>query len=221
LITNSIIMKKRLVIVDDHELFATGLQQMLEEDGQWEVIASLRNGLAAVEQVPQLQPDLMMMDLDMPIMDGLQALKSLRPKMPDLPIVILSMHGEKAVVQKLMQEGAQAYLLKNSSKAEFLRGIDTVLQGGRFYSSLLTETLLQPELVQVKQSSMRLKSILSDREIEVLRLLAEGNTSKEIAESLSLSAQTIDSHRKNLLKKLEARNVADLVRIAFREGLVD
>ncbi|MEL6650800.1 MAG: response regulator transcription factor [Bacteroidota bacterium] len=214
-------MKKRLVIVDDHELFATGLQQMLEEDGQWEVIASLRNGLAAVEQVPQLQPDLMMMDLDMPIMDGLQALKSLRPKMPDLPIVILSMHGEKAVVQKLMQEGAQAYLLKNSSKAEFLRGIDTVLQGGRFYSSLLTETLLQPELVQVKQSSMRLKSILSDREIEVLRLLAEGNTSKEIAESLSLSAQTIDSHRKNLLKKLEARNVADLVRIAFREGLVD
>ncbi|MEL6592402.1 MAG: response regulator, partial [Bacteroidota bacterium] len=78
-------MKKRLVIVDDHELFATGLQQMLEEDGQWEVIASLRNGLAAVEQVPQLQPDLMMMDLDMPIMDGLQALKSLRPKMPDLP----------------------------------------------------------------------------------------------------------------------------------------
>ncbi|MEL6593033.1 MAG: response regulator transcription factor, partial [Bacteroidota bacterium] len=154
-------------------------------------------------------------------MDGLQALKSLRPKMPDLPIVILSMHGEKAVVQKLMQEGAQAYLLKNSSKAEFLRGIDTVLQGGRFYSSLLTETLLQPELVQVKQSSIRLKSILSDREIEVLRLLAEGNTSKEIAESLSLSAQTIDSHRKNLLKKLEARNVADLVRIAFREGLVD
>ncbi len=215
-------MNKRIVIVDDHQLFAAGLQQMLEEEEGFEIVAKLQNGLAAVEQVPALAPDMLLMDLDMPIMDGLSALKNLRPKLPDLPIMILSMHSEKAVVQKVMQEGAQGFMLKNSSKQEFLQGIGSVLNGGRFYSSLLTESLLAPEQVKITPAaSVRLLSTLSDREIEVLKLLAEGNTSKEIAEQLFLSSQTIDSHRKTLLKKLEARNVADLVRIAFREGLVD
>ncbi|MEL7531540.1 MAG: response regulator transcription factor [Bacteroidota bacterium] len=215
-------MKKQIVIVDDHQLFAAGLQQMLEEEGRFEIVASLQNGLAAVEKVPALAPDLLLMDLDMPIMDGLNALKALRPKLPHLPIMMLSMHSEKAVVQKVMQEGAQGYMLKNSTKQEFLHGIENVLNGGKFYSSLLTESLLAPETVKIAPAtSVKLLSLLSNREIEVLKLLAEGNTSKEIGEQLFLSAQTIDSHRKSLLKKLTARNVADLVRIAFREGLVD
>ncbi|MEL6131902.1 MAG: response regulator transcription factor [Bacteroidota bacterium] len=211
----------KIVLVDDHVLFSEGLEEMLTLAGKAEVMARLPNGLRAVEEIPKLSPDLVLMDLDMPIMDGLTATKALLAKVPDLSVIILSMHSEKAVVQKAMQVGAKGFILKNSSRTEFLHGIEAVLSGTRFYSSLLTEHLIQPEKVQIQpQTSIKLLSTLSEREIEILRLLAEGLTSKEIGEQLFLSPQTIDSHRKSLLKKLDARNVAGLVRIAFREGLI-
>ena len=214
-------MSARLVLVDDHALLADGIRSLLEDESDLEVIAHFPNGLAAVEQVPSLQPDLLLLDLDMPIMNGLEAAKLLRAKLPDLPIIILSMHAEKAIVQKAMREGVRGYLLKNSSQSEFINGIRAVLSGGKYYSALLTESLVAPERVPIAvDTSVKLLATLSDRELDVLRLLAEGFSSKEIAEELCLSPQTIDSHRKSLLRKLDAKNVAGLVRIAFREGLV-
>ncbi|RMG61720.1 MAG: DNA-binding response regulator [Bacteroidetes bacterium] len=212
----------KLVLVDDHTLLADGLRTLLDGEPDLEVVAHFDNGLAAVERGPDLAPDLVLMDLDMPIMNGLEATRLLKEKRPDLPIIILSMHAEKAIVQKAMQEGARGYLLKNSSQDELLHGIRAVLRGNRFYSSLLTESLLDPERVRVQpETSVKLLATLSERELEVLRLLAEGLSSKEIGEQLFLSPQTIDSHRKTLLRKLDAKNVAGLVRIAFREGLID
>jgi DNA-binding NarL/FixJ family response regulator len=214
-------MNARLVLVDDHALLADGIRSLLEAEPDLEIVAHFTNGLAAVEQVPALQPDLLLMDLDMPIMNGLEAAKLLRGRLPELPIIILSMHAEKAIVQKAMREGIRGYLLKNSSQSEFLNGIRAVLGGGKYYSALLTESLVVPDRVPLAaETSVKLLATLSERELEVLRLLVEGFSSKEIAEELCLSPQTIDSHRKSLLRKLEAKNVAGLVRIAFREGLV-
>lgn len=215
-------MPHRLVLVDDHTLLADSLRALLDGEPDLQVVAHFTHGLAAVEQIPGLAPDLVLMDLDMPIMNGIEATGRLHAKLPQLPIIILSMHAEKAIVQRAMREGAQGYLLKNSAQDELLRGIRTVLGGGRYYASLLTESLLDPERVRLQpETSIRLLAALTDRELEVLRLLAEGLSSKEIAEQLSLSPQTIDSHRKTLLRKLDAKNVAGLVRIAFREGLVE
>ncbi len=214
-------MNARLVLVDDHALLADGIRSLLEAEPDLAIVAHFTNGLAAVEQVPTLQPDLLLMDLDMPIMNGLEAAKLLRGRLPELPIIILSMHAEKAIVQKAMREGIRGYLLKNSSQSEFLNGIRAVLGGGKYYSALLTESLVVPDRVPLAaETSVKLLATLSERELEVLRLLVEGFSSKEIAEELCLSPQTIDSHRKSLLRKLEAKNVAGLVRIAFREGLV-
>jgi len=217
----SVSMKKKIILVDDHELFTEGLRQMIEEEEDLSVIATFTNGLAAVEKVPGLAPDLLLMDLDMPIMDGLSASKALRAKVPEIPIVILSMHHEKAVVQKLVKEGVKGYILKNSPRKEFIQGIRSVMGGIKFYSSLLTEGLIEPQQVASQpKTSMKMLALLSEREIEVLKLLAEGHTSKEIGERLFISSQTVDSYRKSLLRKLDSKNVAGLIRIAFREGLI-
>ncbi|MCI4666775.1 MAG: response regulator transcription factor [Bacteroidia bacterium] len=215
-------MRKKIILVDDHELFTEGLVQMIEEETDLEVVATYTNGLQALEQVPKHPDlDLLLMDLDMPIMDGMKASKELRAKMPELPIVILSMHHEKVIVQKLVQQGVNGYILKSSSKKEFLQGIYAVLKGIRFYSSRLTEGLIQEEKVLPNaQSSLKSLAMLTEREVEVLKLLAEGNTSKEIADVLALSPQTVDGYRKALIKKLNSKNVAGLIRIAFREGLI-
>lgn len=212
---------QKILLVEDHQLFAGGIKAILENTGKYSVLAHFSNGLAAVEKGPSMTPDLVLMDLDMPIMNGLDALAQLHPKMPDVPIVILSMHAEKPIVQKAMQLGAKGYMLKNSSKEEFLRALEVILSGEKYYASMLTESLLAPEKVaESTGASVKLLATLSERELDVLRLLAEGLTSNEIGKSLHISPRTVDSHRKSLLQKLEARNVAGLVRIAFREGLV-
>lgn len=214
-------MSACIVLVDDHALLADGIRSLLEDESDLEVIAHFPNGLAAVEQVPSLQPDLLLLDLDMPIMNGLEAAKLLRAKLPELPIIMLSVHAEKAIVQKALREGIRGYLLKNSSQTEFISGIRVVLGGGKYYSAMLTESLVAVDQVHhTGEASVKLLATLSERELDVLRLLAEGLSSKEIADDLSLSPQIIDIHRKSLLRKLDAKNVAGLVRIAFREGLV-
>ncbi len=212
---------KKICLVDDHVLMADGIRSLLDEEEDFVVVEHFTNGLAAVEQLPEIQPDLVLMDLDMPIMNGLEAAQQLRAKLPDLPIIILSMHAEKAVVQKCVKEGVRGYLLKNSSQTEVIQAIRAVLNGGKYYSAMLTESLIAPDKVAVEgNASVRLLATLSDRELDVLKLLAEGLSSKEIAEKLFVSSQTVDSHRKSLLKKLEVKNVAGLVRVAFQEGLV-
>lgn len=215
-------MKKKLILVDDHELFLEGLIQMIEQEDDLEVITTYNNGLRALEQIPRYdQVDLVLMDLDMPLMDGMKASKELRAKMPALPIVILSMHHEKAIVQKLIRQRVNGYMLKSSTKMEFIQGIRAVLGGMKFYSPQLTEGLIEEEKVLPEsKSSLKALAMLTEREIDVLKLLAEGHTSKEIADILALSSQTVDGYRKSLIKKLDSKNVAGLIRIAFREGLI-
>ena len=214
--------KGTLYLVDDHQLVIDGIVALVESSGEWEVIGFANSGEEALQKIPILKPDIILMDLEMPRMNGLQCTEKLLAQNALYKIVILTFHHEKALVQKMVKLGVAGYIMKNAPRQEFLTGLQMVKQGNKFYSSQLTETMLEVTPLKVKnESNIKLLALLSQREREVLQLIAEGISSKEIADRLHLSSGTIETHRKNLLKKLNARNSAELIRMAISEGLLD
>jgi len=213
--------KCKLFIVDDHQLVIDGIISMTAQSPVWDVIGYANDGEEAVKKVPMLKPDIVLMDLEMPRLNGLQATEKILKLLPEQKIVILTLHYEKPIVQKLIKLGAWGYILKNAPRHEFLHGLGMVHQGTKFYSSQLTESVLEVSSLDVqKETNVKLLSLLNDRECNILRLLSEGVSSKEMADRLNLSTHTVETYRKSLLKKLDARNSADLIRIAIREGLI-
>lgn len=211
-----------LFIVDDHQLLIDGIKSMIADNDHWHVLGFANDGEEALRTIPILKPDIVLMDLDMPVMNGMQAMEKLLKINPKLKIVIITLHFEKPIVEKLIKMGAAGYMLKDTPKDEFLRGLEIIKNGHKFYSSLVTESILEVNPLAVKkESNVKLLALLSEREREVLSLVAEGTSTKEIAEALFLSPKTVESYRKNLLSKLNARNTAHLIRIAIKEGLID
>lgn len=214
--------KSTLYLVDDHQLVIDGIISLVESSGEWEVIGYANSGEEALKKIPILKPDIILMDLEMPGMNGLQCTEKLLAQNPGYKIVILTFHHEKALVQKMVKMGIAGYIVKNAPRQEFLTGLQMVKQGTKFYSSQLTESMLEVTPLTVKkESNVKLLALLTQREREVLQLIAEGISSKEIADRLHLSPGTIETHRKNLLKKLNARNSAELIRMAITEGLLN
>lgn len=216
-------MKKgTLYLVDDHQLVIDGIIALVEGSGEWEVIGYANSGEEALQKIPILKPDVILMDLEMPRMNGLQCTEKLLEQNPNAKVVILTFHQEKALVQKMVKMGVAGYIIKNAPRQEFLTGLQLVKQGTKFYSSQLTESMLEVTPLTVrKESNVKLLALLSQREREVLQLIAEGISTKEIAEKLHLSPGTVETHRKNLLKKFNARNSAELIRMAITEGLLN
>ncbi len=215
-------MKTTLFIADDHQLVIDGIISIIEGGGEWEVIGYANDGEEAVKTIPLLKPDIVLMDLEMPRLNGLQATEKLLKLIPEQKVVILTLHYEKSIIQKMVKLGAWGYILKNAPRHEFLTGLEMVRQGSKFYSSQLTESVLDVSSLEVKnETNVKMLSLLSNRERDILRLVAEGVSSKEMADQLNLSPRTIETYRKSLLKKLDARNSADLIRIAIREGLIE
>ncbi len=211
-----------LYLVDDHQLVIDGIISLTEGSGEWEVIGYANSGEEALQKIPILKPDIILMDLEMPRMNGLQCTEKLLAQNPGYKIVILTFHHEKALVQKMVKMGIAGFILKNAPRQEFLTGLQMVKKGHKFYSSQLTESMLEVSpLTAKKEPNVKLLALLSPREREVLRLIAEGISSKEMADKLHLSPGTVETHRKNLLKKLNARNSAELIRMALTEGLLD
>lgn len=216
--------KIKICIIDDHQLVIEGLVSMLEKQENIEILATANNGKEAIKKIEILKPELILMDLDMPEMNGFQATEYLKKHIPDLKIIILSMHQEKILIKKLIQMGIDGYLVKNSDKRDFIDCIEKVAQGKQFFSSEITRSLVFDSNHKAKftqDNTLTLLSQLTDREKEVLSLIADGNTNPEIAKLLFISPRTVDTHRKNLLKKLEVKNTAGLVRFALKSGLVD
>jgi DNA-binding NarL/FixJ family response regulator len=211
-----------LFIVDDHQLVIDGIISMLEHDPSWEVVGYANTGEEALKKIPLIRPDVVLMDLEMPHINGLEATEKLLHLMPDLKIIILTLHHEKAIAQKLIKLGALGFILKNAPREEFMYGLNAVRKGMKFYSSQLTESALEITPLSVKKNTnVKLLVLLSDREREVLTLIAEGASSKQIADKLHLSVSTVDTHRKSLLRKLQVHNTAELIRLAITEGLID
>ena len=216
--------KIKILLVDDHQIMIDGMLSILEEDPVFEVLAQANNGREAIDRCRLLSPDLVLMDLDMPIMNGMLAAKELKSSLPEIKIIILSLHSEKSVIQHLIQLGVDGYLVKNSDKAEVLRAIKEVASGNKYFSTAVTLSLSSSLSVNRLPPSNDLQQqlcLLSKREIEVLKAIAEGNSNKEIGEQLHLSPRTIDAHRANIMKKLEIKKVTGLVRFALKTGLVD
>ncbi len=208
----------RVLLVDDHRIITDGLQGLLNDMPGMECVGACANGEEALNAVKHLAMDVVLMDIDMPVLDGIATLERIKRDKPELKVIMLSMHDEPAVVQRVMEMGADGYLVKNSGRAELMHALRTVHAGQRHFASALVEGLLERRQERTAQSEL-LKD-LSEREVEVLAALAEGLGNKEIGERLFISPRTVDTHRTNLMKKLDIHNVAGLVRMAVKAGLV-
>lgn len=209
----------RIAIADDHQIVLDGLKALIREYADFELIADANNGQEMVKLVNTLKLDLVLMDIDMPIMNGIQATQEIKKTHPDIKILILSMHNEKGVIQKVMEAGADGYILKNSDHKELLDAVRKVASGQKYFSSDVTMTLLNPSNGQSSEDN-KVLSELTEREIEILKLIAEGFSNKEIGDKLFISHRTVDTHRTNLMKKLDVHNIAGIIKFAIKNKLV-
>jgi two-component system response regulator NreC len=208
----------RVLLCDDHRIITDGLRGLLEGEPGTTCVGAAANGAEALAMVEHLAVDVVLMDIDMPVLDGLAATERIKAEHPQVRVIMLSMHDEAALVQRVMELGADGYLVKNCGREELLLAIRDVHAGRKHFGSALMESLLAQRQEKAAQSGL-LKD-LSEREVEVLTALAEGLTNKEIGERLFISPRTVDTHRTNLMKKLNTHHVAGLVRIAIKAGLV-
>lgn len=217
----SIGMERRMIkilIADDHQLVRVGIRRLLEDEKDFKVVGEAADGKDAVEQTKRLNPDVILMDVAMPGMDGMEATKRLVKKRKDpAKVVILTMHADEHYAARLLRMGASGYVVKDAAPAELAEAIRTVNDGKRFVSASLREALALRVVDGLGEEPM---DLLTDREFQVLGRLASGATNREIAAELNVSVKTIDAHRLNLLAKLGLRNNAELTKFAMRHGIV-
>ena len=210
----------RVLLVDDHQIIIDGLQSLLISEVGIRVISNANNGREALELLRVLDVDVVLMDIDMPVMNGLDAAKIVKEKYSNTKVIILSMHSEKAMVKDLIELGVDGYLLKNTSKDELIGAIKKVSEGGRYFSTDVTLSLLEKENTN-KLNTTNSGIKLTAREIEIIKLISEGYTNKEIGDQLFISHRTVDTHRTNLMKKIEVNNVAGIISYAIKNGFIN
>lgn len=212
-------MKIRILLADDHQIMREGLKALLEKHSSMEVIAEAENGIQTLEIARREKPDVIIMDIAMPDINGIEATRQLKSEMKDIKIVALSMHSDRRFVTETLKAGASAYVLKQSAFEDLEKAIKTVMVNRTFLSADILETVVGDYVSQLTKSEYEAYRQLSNRERQVLQLLAEGNSTKEIAYKLHVSVKTIESHRQNIMTKLSIHNLAGLTKFAVREGL--
>lgn len=206
-----------LFLVDDHQIVLDGLKSLLSPIPSINIVGQARNGLDLLKQLQVVQPDIVLMDIGMPDMDGIEASRAVKERYPNIKILICTTHSETFKVKKCLQTGVEGYLLKGSGRGELIDALNRLMAGDTYYD---------PRIVNVVMDSFNKKkrdrrNELTPREIEVIQLISEGKKTKEIAEKLYLSPYTIETHRKNIFAKLGINNVAELMRYALENGIVD
>jgi two-component system, NarL family, invasion response regulator UvrY len=209
----------RVLLADDHGIVRAGLRRLVEESGDMQVVAEAADGREAIHLIREQQPDVAIIDLSMPHIDGLEVIQRILPEFPQLPIIVLTMHTENQYVIRAIEEGAMGYITKQSAPEQLVKAIRKVLGGSRF----LTDDAAESLALKVSRGRRGLPGLddLSTRELQVLRRLALGHTNREIAEAYNISIKTVDTYRFRLLKKLDLRNNADLSRFAIQNGLIE
>jgi len=214
-------MKKlRLLIADDHGMVRRGLRAAIEARPDWEICGEAENGRQAVELAKQLRPDLVVLDLTMPELNGLDATRKIRDALPDVHVLIQTMHDSEALAQEVLAAGARGYLLKNDAPEMLAQAIEALAAGRTFFTPKVSE-LVMSGLAKPGTSSAVPRSRLTPRERELVQLLAEGKSNKQAADALGISLNTVETHRKNVMSKLRLRSASDLVRYAIRNKLVE
>jgi len=209
----------KVLLADDHSIVRAGLRRIIEESGDMIVIAEAADGREAIQRVHETMPDVAVIDVSMPGLDGLEVISQLRNYYPKMPILVLTMHEEEQYVVRAICAGAMGYITKRSAPEQLVKAIGKVYAGGRYLSDAAAELLAVG--VAKGAPGRSLLDSLSNREIQVLRRLALGQTGREIAEAYNISTKTVDTYRFRLLKKLNLRNNADLSRFAIQNGLIE
>jgi DNA-binding NarL/FixJ family response regulator len=208
----------RVLIADDHQMFVDGLKSLLEEEKELCVVGEAKNGLEVLDICDREIVDIVIMDINMPVMDGIQTSRELSKKYPAIKILGLSMYNDRDYISDILKAGALGYVLKNTGKENLLNAISTLQSGSSYLSEEVSKTLLSSFIKNIPAAQVAEK--LSDREKEVLECIASGLTTQEIGEKLFISKNTVETHRKNLLYKLKARNTAELVNNAYKQRLI-
>ncbi len=212
--------KIRVLIADDHQIVRDGLRSLLERDPDMEVIATVEDGRATVKQVEELQPDVVIMDISMPGLNGIEATRKITREFPHIKIIALSMHDDGRFVLNMLKAGASGYLLKDCAFKELTKAINLVVKAGKSYLSPdITDIVVQNYVSGSSGEQGLMYGALSPREREVLQLVVEGKTSSQIAEILFVSVKTVETHRTQVMQKLKISNLADLVKYAIKEGI--
>ena len=212
-------MKVRIIIADDHQIMREGLKALLEKHSSLQVIAEAESGIQTLEIAHREHPDVIIMDIAMPDINGIEVTRQLKAEMADVKIIALSMHSDRRFVSEILKAGASAYVLKQSAFEDLESAIKAVMANRSFLSADILETVVSDYVNQLSGSEYDAYRQLSDRERQVLKLLAEGKTIKEIAYLLEVSAKTVETHRLNIRDKLGISSLAELTKFAIREGI--
>ncbi len=213
-------MKIRILLVDDHKILREGICSLLKEYPDMEIIGEAADGRTALLLAKELSPDLVIMDISMPDLNGIDATRRINADHPNMKVIALSMHYDKQFVSEIFKAGASGYLLKDSAFEELEHAIRIVMQNKTYINPQIASLVVESLISQTTAVSNRKDfSLLTEREREVLQLISEGKSTKEIASDLNISAKTIESHRRQVMGKLNIRNIAELTKYAIREGL--
>jgi len=209
-----------IVLADDHHLVRQGLRALLSADRTFQIVGEAADGRAALDEVERAHPDVLILDVSMPGLDGLEVARLVTQRHPDVRVVIVSMHNGEDYVLRAMRSGAHGYVLKDASADALVEAVHTVLAGKRYLCSPLSERAIESYIRQGETAPVDIYDTLTTREREIFQLIADGNTNNEIADRLSISVRTVETHRANLMRKLNLRTHAHLVAYALRRGLV-
>jgi two-component system response regulator NreC len=211
----------RVLLADDHGIVRKGLRSTIESEGGFEVVAEASNGREAVRLAEQLKPDIAIVDIAMPQLNGIDATEQIMKLSPATKVVILSMHADESYVIRALSAQARGYLLKDSAEVDLLPALRSVLQGRPYFSPKITQVLLEDYMLYLRQRGLQdTYDLLTAREKQVLQLLAEGNSNKDVANLLNLGLSTVDTHRTNLMQKLNLHSTAEIVLYAVRKRII-
>jgi DNA-binding NarL/FixJ family response regulator len=213
-------MSIKVILADDHKIMRDGLRSLLENEPDIEVVAEAENGRIAVQQVQELSPDIVLMDVSMHDLNGIEATRQIVAKYPDVKVLALSMYSDKSYVAGILSAGASGYILKDSAFDELSEAIRVVISG-QFYLSSSVAGIVTKDYVRYLSSASdsSARSVLTPRELEVLQLLAEGKSKKQVSLQLQMNVKTVETHRQNIMEKLDIYSIAELTKYAIREGL--
>jgi DNA-binding NarL/FixJ family response regulator len=210
----------RILIADDHEVARKGIRALVESHPGWEVCGEAADGREAVKTAARLKPDLVLLDIGMPSLNGLDATRQILAEAPDTRVLILTMHDSEQVVREVLAAGARGFLLKSDAGRDLVSAVEALQARRTFFTTRVAQLVLEGYLHPGPDTEPPFRNVLTPREREVIQLLAEGKTTKEVATTLNLSVKTAETHRTNLMRKLDLHSVVDLTLYAVRNGIV-
>jgi two-component system response regulator NreC len=212
-------MSTKILLADDHKITREGLRSLIEKQSDMEVVAEAEDGHTAVHLVRKVSPDVAIMDVSMPDLNGIEATQKIVSECPSVKVIALSMHSDTLFVTEMLKSGASGYLLKDCAFEELTRAIRTVVAGKTYLSPAISDVVVDGYLHRLSEDDSASSDVLTHREREVLQMLAEGNSTKQVALKLHISVKTVETHRRQMMHKLDIYSVAELTKYAIRKGL--